>query len=958
MLDLVAGVHRSARLGAIGCAIALASCSSGHPEGQASSAPVDAGPGEAGGPVPAAVDQVRTNPLTNAILVTWQAPENPGPPITGYLVVDESTGATQSSSAGALIAGFYGLPGGSTHCFRVYAISAAGRSPPAAKPECARAWAAEVAPPTNVRAEAIPLGARVSWDPPLPNPGPPEGNYGVQSDPPGGRGGGDPEHRSADILGLTEGATYTFTVTAFAGGGAIGASAPVRSNPVTIRTQWPAGAWRQAPSLPNASAITGFVIGRRLFFVGPGEIDSAPLDDSGAPGTWQVSALISGFARADSSFRAMSSGDGHSGFLYVSGGGSAPGASSDTVQVAAVSDDGTIGTFRPTSPLSPGRSSHDTLVVGQRLYALGGLWWSGGSYTGIGSQLPFVELADIRDDGSLTPWRKTTPLPRLGGWRAAAHEGRIYAVAPHGWGADVLIGEPGRDGGIAAWRRATAQPGWYPGSVVTLAASDGFLYLVRGGEKLNADQREVPTASIAIGHIEPDGDVTSWEIADADAFNGPRFHPAVAAGGGKLYLTGGGFSDVQWARIDPASGHLANVAPVPRPRPPGAPQRVRASPDNGSVSLEWTAPDDDGGLPITSYRIIGSQDRIDAGLSTSLTIGGLQNGLPYMFQVVARNQAGEGAASGPIDDVTPSASPLWREFRPSPAPSISQGFLFAGEELFFPGGRLATAPLDSGGMPWNLIGPGWLGEHPRNSWAQALLPRGTAGACAYEVGGTDPYDASGITTIECFEADGFLGKQTLIPRPSALLTPARIGGAAAIAGTWLYSLGGATRTGQGAQTPLDDVSFAPILSDGSIGSWNHTTPLPQPMDAPTVVVYRGDLYLIGPRAVLRASPAADGSLGQWRTGGVQLPFPLAPAKAAIAGDLAYVIEQTSGSLLVGRFDRSTGAVTSWESDPAEAVPAMRVLGVAPAPGRLYVWTTETLAIARLDPETAHPVRWR
>jgi hypothetical protein len=40
------------------------------------------------------------------------------------------------------------------------------------------------------------------------------------------------------------------------------------------------------------------------------------------------------------------------------------------------------------------------------------------------------------------------------------------------------------------------------------------------------------------------------------------------------------------------------------------------------------------------------------------------------------------------------------------------------------------------------------------------------------------------------------------------------------------------------------------------------------------------------------------------------------------------------------------------------MPATRVLGLAPGPGRLYAWTTATLAIARLDPERAHLLRWR
>ena len=85
---------------------------------------------------------------------------------------------------------------------------------------------------------------------------------------------------------------------------------------------------------------------------------------------------------------------------------------------------------------------------------------------------------------------------------------------------------------------------------------------------------------------------------------------------------------------------------------PGSPT-IRAKLDIQATSLtvEWTAPADDGGSPITAYRVvilkgsteIKNENITDPG-STSLPVGGLERNTTYTVKVFASNAVFEGLA--------------------------------------------------------------------------------------------------------------------------------------------------------------------------------------------------------------------------------------------------------------------------------------------------------------------------
>ena len=105
-----------------------------------------------------------------------------------------------------------------------------------------------------------------------------------------------------------------------------------------------------------------------------------------------------------------------------------------------------------------------------------------------------------------------------------------------------------------------------------------------------------------------------------------------------------------------AAPSAPSTTPPVRPDPPAAPTAVGVTAGDGTATVRWTAPSDDGGAPVTGYTVTGPGG---AGCTTtgatSCTVSRLVNGRAYAFAVHAVNTAGAGpAASAP--SVVPRAA--------------------------------------------------------------------------------------------------------------------------------------------------------------------------------------------------------------------------------------------------------------------------------------------------------------
>ncbi|MGY1593103.1 S8 family serine peptidase [Geodermatophilus sp. SYSU D00708] len=139
-----------------------------------------------------------------------------------------------------------------------------------------------------------------------------------------------------------------------------------------------------------------------------------------------------------------------------------------------------------------------------------------------------------------------------------------------------------------------------------------------------------------------------------------------------------------------AADALETGGSTPVVAPPSAPGTSTPTPSAGAVRVAWSPPADDGGAPITEYRISTYRGSTLVGVTTaaatarSATVGGLINGTAYTVAVAAVNEAGVGASSARSAAVTPRTAPA--------APAIGQPA---------PGNAAVTvrwtAPRDTGG---------------------------------------------------------------------------------------------------------------------------------------------------------------------------------------------------------------------------------------------------------------------
>ncbi len=173
--------------------------------------------------VPGAPTSVTGSAGDERVHVSWSAPaSNGGATITAYTVTASPGGGTCEWSSGALLCTVTGLTDGTAYTFTVTATNAVGSSSPSSA-SSAVTPATVPGVPTNASATAGNAQAVVSWSAPASNGGSTITAYMVTASPGGRTCGWSSGALSCTVTGLTNGTSYTFTVTAT---NAVGSSSP------------------------------------------------------------------------------------------------------------------------------------------------------------------------------------------------------------------------------------------------------------------------------------------------------------------------------------------------------------------------------------------------------------------------------------------------------------------------------------------------------------------------------------------------------------------------------------------------------------------------------------------------------------------------------------------------------------------------------------------------------------
>ncbi len=174
--------------------------------------------GTSGAVTPATVPGVPTSASATAgnaqAVVSWSAPaSNGGSTITAYMVTASPGGRTCGWSSGALSCTVTGLTNGTSYTFTVTATNAVGSSSPSPTSDAVTPATLPGAP-TSVTGSSGDEHVHVSWFAPVSNGGAAITAYTVTASPGGRTCGWSSGPLSCTVTGLTNGTSYTFTVTA------------------------------------------------------------------------------------------------------------------------------------------------------------------------------------------------------------------------------------------------------------------------------------------------------------------------------------------------------------------------------------------------------------------------------------------------------------------------------------------------------------------------------------------------------------------------------------------------------------------------------------------------------------------------------------------------------------------------------------------------------------------------
>lgn len=161
---------------------------------------------------------------------------------------------------------------------------------------------------------------------------------------------------------------------------------------------------------------------------------------------------------------------------------------------------------------------------------------------------------------------------------------------------------------------------------------------------------------------------------------------------------------------------------------------------------------------------------------------------------------------------------------------------------------------------------------------------------------------------------------------------------------YVYILGG--DNGAGAEATAT-VRYAPVNSDGTIGSWTNTTAMQSPLSGHAAVVANGYIYVFGglndasaKTSTVRYSPInSDGTIGSW-SNTTAISDAISDHGAVVENGFVYVIGgNTTAVTNVVRYAQinSDGTIGSWTTNSAYYLPsAIRYFSAVVKNKRIYI----------------------
>ncbi len=559
----------------------------------------------------------------------------------------------------------------------------------------------------------------------------------------------------------------------------------------------------------------------------------------------------------------------YNGYLYVIGGCSAGNACASSglqndVQYAKINSNGTVGTWNTTSTFTTARFGHTSVAYNGYLYILGGCnAVSGGNCTSAGS-LNDVQYAAIKGDGTVGSWSATTSFT-TGRYAhgSVAYNGHLYVLAGcSGSGcnveSDVQHASTNSDGTLSAWTTDTKNLNNSRWGFTTYV-SNGYMYVAGGctSSSPNNCGNSNKVADVQYAPINSDGSVggnVDWTFTTS--FSTGRHTQSGAFYNGYLYVLGGCSlgacgtfqNDVQYSKVDTA----------------------------GTVKA-WTST-----TAFTTARYGHASVAYNGFLYVYGGCSASTSGNCSTFS--AAGQKAAIASDGTVGTWSSSGITAFTTARYGHVALAYNGFMYviggcsantsAGCSTFQAGVQKAAIAADGTIGSWSATTAFTTARYGHT----ALVYNGFM----YVIGGCSASTSGNCSTFNndvqynTINSDGTLGGTW---STTNTFSTARYGHSSVVARGYLYVIGGCSAdTSAGCSTFNNDVQKALIDSSGTVGTWSSTTSFTTARYWQSAVAEKGYLYVLGgcsaatsgncstfQNDVQYALINSDGTLGSWST---------------------------------------------------------------------------------------------
>ncbi len=639
------------------------------------------------------------------ISITWQAPASDGgSTVINYNVYRSTSSGTETFYANAgnqLSYSDSSVSVGTTYYYKVSAVNSSGES--VLSNESSAAPVAVPGAPTGLSSEPADGQAILNWTAPASEGSSPVTNYKIYR---GTTPGGESLINTIGNLltytdtGLTNGTTYYYKVSAVsaAGEGSLSSELSVALPTLWISQSttipWPPTCTLSNKAIHGASLVSA---GGKLYLVGGIFVqysgwspvrcaDNGILEFNSATNTWVAKAAMSA-PRKNMAVSVVGDKIYAIGGILISGG---------TYSAANDMYDPASNTWTSKAAMPAGARQASSAAFNGKIHVVGG--YTGSAYSGLN------EIYDAFNNTWTTG--ASLSVPRLTMISSAG--GRIYA-AGFSTGGGAIGNHDMYDPVANTWTGKASMLTARSGFVV--AGSANTVYTLGGGGPLNINEsykedvwQSRPNLPFTIG--------------------GYGFNSGAALLNSYIYILSG------------TTLHHYDI---------GAPQNLTAVPGNGNITLNWQVPTTNNGSGVTNYKIY--RGTVSGGETLLATVGnvltyqdtGLVNGTAYYYQVSAVSGVGEGGASV---EISGTPTPPWTTKAPIP---VTHGSGYAVAEV---NGKIYVIGGKTGGgygcmaigcsppPPITYLTTNDEYDPVTNSWAsRAPMSVGRQGAAAVSING-------------------------------------------------------------------------------------------------------------------------------------------------------------------------------------------------------------------------------